>query len=202
MKAPPARNASCSTVNASSLSADARPNDDRTRSSSHVAMSQTRTPFASSAGSISWRTTRPSRTTIVAGARTCFGGPRSPAGRTFVSGRAQLLGRHRAEARQVEIVDAAVAPDLFLRRRPGDRGKAFGRGDATRHEPFRPAQRPRRVDSERGGTAHPTAPSMLSSIRRDSSTAYSIGSVLVIGSMKPLTIIAVACCSVRPRLWR
>ena len=50
--------------------------------------------------------------------------------------------------------------------------------------------------------ALPDAPSMLSSMSRDSSTAYSIGSVFVIGSMKPLTIMAVACCSVRPRLIR
>jgi len=52
------------------------------------------------------------------------------------------------------------------------------------------------------GICQPTAPSMFSSMRRDSSTAYSIGSVFVIGSMKPFTIIAVACCSVRPRDWR
>ncbi len=53
-----------------------------------------------------------------------------------------------------------------------------------------------------GKACYPTLPSMLSSMSRESSTAYSMGSVLVIGSMNPLTIIAVACCSERPRLIR
>jgi hypothetical protein len=35
-----------------------------------------------------------------------------------------------------------------------------------------------------------------------SSTAYSIGSSFVTGSMKPFTIIAAASSSVRPRDWR
>jgi len=48
----------------------------------------------------------------------------------------------------------------------------------------------------------PTEPSIWSSIRRFSSTAYSIGSSRVIGSMNPFTIIAVASGSVRPRLIR
>jgi uncharacterized protein YcbX len=48
----------------------------------------------------------------------------------------------------------------------------------------------------------PTEPSICSSIRRDHSTAYSIGSVLVIGSMKPLTTMPMACSSERPRLIR
>ena len=49
---------------------------------------------------------------------------------------------------------------------------------------------------------HPTAPSICSSIRRFSSNAYSIGSSLAIGSMKPRTIMAIASSSVRPRLIR
>ena len=49
---------------------------------------------------------------------------------------------------------------------------------------------------------HPTEPSICSSTRRFSSTAYSIGSSRVIGSMKPFTIIAVASTSDRPRLIR
>ena len=49
---------------------------------------------------------------------------------------------------------------------------------------------------------YPTEPSICSSIRRFSSTAYSIGSSRVIGSMKPLTIIAVASTSESPRLIR
>ena len=65
MKAPPARNASCSTVNASSEERDAEPTISATSSSSQVAIPHTRTPLASSAGSSSWWTTRPSRTTIM-----------------------------------------------------------------------------------------------------------------------------------------
>ena len=49
---------------------------------------------------------------------------------------------------------------------------------------------------------HPTEPSICSSIRRFSSTAYSIGSSRVIGSMNPFTIIAVASTSDSPRLIR
>src|SRR5690606_16064541 len=49
---------------------------------------------------------------------------------------------------------------------------------------------------------HPTAPSICISISRLSSNAYSIGSSLAIGSMKPRTIIAIASSSVRPRLIR
>ena len=50
--------------------------------------------------------------------------------------------------------------------------------------------------------SYPTEPSICSSIRRFSSTAYSIGSSRVIGSMKPFTIIAVASASDSPRLIR
>src|SRR6266545_7259623 len=53
-----------------------------------------------------------------------------------------------------------------------------------------------------GQEAYPTAPSIWSSMRRLSSTAYSMGSSRVMGSMNPLTIIAVASASVRPRLIR
>jgi hypothetical protein len=54
-----------------------------------------------------------------------------------------------------------------------------------------------------GGVTHgpqPTDPSICSSINRLHSTAYSMGSVLVTGSMKPFTIIPIACDSERPRL--
>jgi len=47
--------------------------------------------------------------------------------------------------------------------------------------------------------AQPIEPTISSWIRRFSSTAYSIGSSLVTGSMKPLTIIAAASSSVNPR---
>ena len=48
----------------------------------------------------------------------------------------------------------------------------------------------------------PTVPSICNSIRRFISTAYSIGSSLTSGSMKPLTIIVAASASLRPRLVR
>ena len=50
--------------------------------------------------------------------------------------------------------------------------------------------------------AQPTEPSICSSIRRLHSTAYSMGSVRVTGSMKPLTTMPMACSSERPRLCR
>jgi len=50
--------------------------------------------------------------------------------------------------------------------------------------------------------AHPTEPSICSSISRLHSTAYSIGSVLVTGSMNPFTTMPIACSSDRPRLIR
>src|SRR5699024_121941 len=56
-----------------------------------------------------------------------------------------------------------------------------------------------------GGVGHggqPTDPSICSSIRRLSSSAYSIGSSLAIGSTKPRTIMAIASSSARPRLMR
>ena len=48
----------------------------------------------------------------------------------------------------------------------------------------------------------PTEPSIWSSMRRLHSTAYSIGSVRVTGSMKPFTTMPMACSSERPRLIR
>ena len=48
----------------------------------------------------------------------------------------------------------------------------------------------------------PTDPSICSSIRRLHSTAYSIGSVRVIGSMKPFTTMPIAWLSESPRLIR
>ena len=89
-------------------------------------------------------------------------------------------------------------------------GEPLGRGErAASTSQSGPPSAARRVGGEvrrvmviADARRYPTAPSMLSSMSRDSSTAYSIGSVLVIGSMKPFTIIAVACCSVSPRLIR
>jgi len=49
---------------------------------------------------------------------------------------------------------------------------------------------------------HPTDPSICNSISRFISTAYSMGSSLTSGSMKPATIIVLASASVSPRLVR
>ena len=49
---------------------------------------------------------------------------------------------------------------------------------------------------------YPTEPSSCNWIRRFSSSAYSIGNSLTIGSMKPLTIMAIASSSEMPRLFR
>ena len=98
-------------------------------------------------------------------------------------------------------------PERAAQRRREDAIRVIGGSACERRRVIRPLP-PSSGSSAVGSTRHraagrhPTAPSMLSSMRRESSTAYSIGSVLVIGSMKPFTIIAVACCSVRPRLIR
>jgi len=49
-------------------------------------------------------------------------------------------------------------------------------------------------------TGQPIEPSICNSMRRDHSTAYSIGRVRVTGSMNPLTIMPIAWLSVNPRL--
>ena len=49
---------------------------------------------------------------------------------------------------------------------------------------------------------YPSEPSISSSMRRLSSTAYSMGNSSVMGSMNPATIICLASSSSRPRLWR
>ncbi len=70
----------------------------------------------------------------------------------------------------------------------------------------RPAAYNRRSDAGTYGLSllrgQPTEPSICSSMRRLHSTAYSIGNVLVTGSMKPLTTMPMACSSERPRLIR
>src|SRR6266516_7260846 len=63
MNAPPARNASCRTVNASGEACEHVPSTAATSASSHVARPQTTTPLATSVSSSSWCTTRPLRTT-------------------------------------------------------------------------------------------------------------------------------------------
>ena len=75
-------------------------------------------------------------------------------------------------------------------------GSAQARGNTPDRTTRRPAL------SDVGFVPQPTLPSICSSMRRDHSTAYSIGSVRVTGSMKPLTTIDIDCSSVSPRLIR
>src|ERR687897_168463 len=63
MKAPPARNASCSTVKGSRDANEHAPRRAPTSASSHVASPQTRTPLRANVSSSSWCTTRPFRAT-------------------------------------------------------------------------------------------------------------------------------------------
>ncbi len=72
-------------------------------------------------------------------------GPRTAAGRALVAGRAELLGRERAVAIEIELVDARVAPDLLRRRRPRDLGESFDR----REPPLRPTSPGRRARAPR-----------------------------------------------------
>ena len=92
------------------------------------------------------------------------------------------LGAHPLVGR-VEEVDHARGPE-------GDLAQRCGRPERQRGE-------------EVFGTAHqPIDPSICSSISRLHSTAYSIGSVRVTGSMKPFTTMPMACSADSPRLIR
>ena len=70
------------------------------------------------------------------GALAGLGRDRTAAGRGLVARLADLLGRHRAEPIEVELADAAVAPDLLGRGRPldvGERARRRRRGASTSH---------------------------------------------------------------------
>ena len=208
--APPARNASCSTVNASGDASEQDPSSAASSSASQVAMPQTRTPLASSSASSAWCTTRPSRTTTRPDALAGLGRDGPAAGRRLDArfARAVSAGTGRYWSRSSspirlyrQISSAAVGHSTSARRADGS--------DAARRQASRGRAEPRAASGSevlerrhRCTAVLADAPSMLSSMSRESSTAYSIGSVLVIGSMNPLTIIAVACCSVSPRLIR
>ena len=101
----------------------------------------------------------------------------------------KLIWRQPLDAAYVEgCLDVAIAGLS----QPASRTRSALELCGTFPEPGRP-----------GATAsQPTEPSICSSIRRLHSTAYSIGSVRVIGSMKPLTTMPIACSSERPRLIR
>ncbi len=111
---------------------------------------------------------------------------------------------------RVELIDTRVAPDLLLRGGRVEGRQRFGGAGAPLGEPVGASECSGPVGGEgvlghtcRGTSRRqPTAPSISSSIRRVSSTAYSIGSVLVIGSMNPLTMSEAASVSERPRLIR
>ena len=209
MHAPPARNASCRTVNASGDASEQVPSVPRTSLSEHVARSQTDDALGFERAIELVVHDASVADDDQPGVLTDLRRDRPATRGALDARRVELARRHRPVAVEVELADAAVAPDLVAVGRPLDARRA--RSTAARRradEPVGTAERRRGVGGERAGT-HPevfavrrlTRPRPPCSARssRLSSTAYSIGSVLVIGSMNPLTIIAVACCSVSPR---
>ena len=90
---------------------------------------------------------------------------------------------------------AMPPPRAFTHARPpGNGGAAIESvGALTARE------RPRTPPGAAQRAPQPMLPTISSWIRRLSSTAYSIGSSFVTGSMKPFTIIAAASSSVKPR---
>ena len=82
-----------------------------------------------------------------AGVLARFGRPRPAARRALVARRAELLVAERPVAVEVELVDAAVAPDL-LASASARRSTASRSAAATRRcdEPVGPAERTRRVE--------------------------------------------------------
>jgi|GEM_PF-4683688 len=69
-------------------------------------------------------------------------------------------------------------------------------------ETLRPVETGPPMYTSRRRPRYPIEPSICSSIRRDHSTAYSMGNVRVTGSMNPFTIMPMAWLSVSPRLMR
>ena len=141
-KAPPARNASWSTVNASGDASEHVPSSDASSSASHVAMPHTRTPLASSVG-VERVVHHPAvahddEPRALAG----LGRDRTAAGRGLVARLTHLVGRHRPERDEVELADAAVAPDLLGGGGPldvGERARPRRRAASTSHSgPGRP----------------------------------------------------------------
>src|SRR5690606_6890130 len=91
---------------------------------------------------------------------------------------------HAAQAREAPVLVLAGRHRRSLERRGSLLAKPCQSGDVSRHGSCR---RP------------PPLPSICSWISLFISIAYSSGSSFVIGSMKPLTIMAFACSSVSPR---
>ena len=113
------------------------------------------------------------------------------------------------ERLEVESADVGAPPVLITCGRwHRQRGERIPRCRAPRCESRRRRRRQgrdkvgpqQRWGPRRQASGHyPTAPSMDSASRRLSSTAYSIGSSFTNGSKKPLTMSAVASCSLMPR---
>ena len=96
-----------------------------------------------------------------------------------------VAGERRVVVQALQPLERREPPDLLA---PG-RDRVVGQVEGTH-----------RVEVGGDIQAHqPTAPSICSSISRLSSRAYSIGSSLAIGSMKPRTIIAIASSCSMPR---
>jgi hypothetical protein len=111
-------------------------------------------------------------------------------GRVHPSGRGRTAGVQEAGRLRVgRRLRAGAAP----RRLKVDAGELPRCRTRYQTRPLQPFSR---------APVQPIAPSICSSISRFSSTAYSIGNSRVIGSMNPLTTIAVASASVSPRLIR
>ena len=100
-------------------------------------------------------------------------------------------GARRAVVQAAQALQRGESPDLVAAVRNLERVNVKGREQLSLIA-VRPSV----------GSGHPTAPSICSSISRLSSSAYSIGSSLAIGSTKPRTTIAIASSSVSPRLIR
>ena len=136
--------------------------------------------------------------------------PSRQKGREGLVGKARL-GDGAARVAHVWIVGFHVARPLSLRERAGVREKRKGAWRLPPKDALLSVHLPGHVivDSphpnplpEGEGAAHPTVPSICNWMRRFISTAYSMGSSLTSGSMKPLTIIVLASGSVSPRLVR
>ena len=111
-----------------------------------------------------------------------------------------VLWRGRSSGAPASV--AAPPAGVSHPQRPGDPGRSPGtRRDQPRRLP-RLGRGAARTPATARSADQPTLPSICSSIRRLHSTAYSIGSVRVIGSMNPLTTMLIACSCDRPRLIR
>ena len=98
----------------------------------------------------------------------------------------------------------SAAAQGVRRKRQRPSGGPVKRGRRTKSAAAQPGRSSAVGANTNGATGgfQPTEPSICSSIRRLHSTAYSIGSIRVTGSMNPFTTMPVACSSESPRLMR